>query len=228
MNIIKYNDIILHVPNRYYHSNLKNRFIKKIYEKEETYIAKKYFNNNDYVLEIGSCLGYVTSILSKKCKYVISIEGNPELKESLEITKKKNKLLNVDFINGYIDNKEKIIEFQTYDNIVAGSGDREDLNINNVRGWGNTLKTYNIKTILLNNIKNYNKINALMLDMEGGEYLFLKNYSDFIKKNIKKICVELHGHLMSDKQFDKKCLTEINKMGFKLIQKVGISYYFEK
>ena len=38
-----------------------------------------------------------------------------------------------------------MVEFQTYSNIVAGSGDRRDKNINNVRGWGNTQKIYKIK-----------------------------------------------------------------------------------
>ena len=102
----------------------------------------KYFNKKDNVLEIGSCLGYTTSILSKVVSKVISIEGNPELKESLNRMKIENNLENVVFLNSFISKSKDNVNFQTYDNIVAGSGDREDMSINNVRGWGNSLKEY--------------------------------------------------------------------------------------
>ena len=227
----KYNylNISINIPDRYFHKNLTDRFKKNTYEKEEINFINKYFKSNDYILELGSCLGIVSILLAKKCEYVISIEANPELKESLLLTKKENNLTNIDFLNGYLDLEKKNIEYQTYDNIVAGSGDREDKNINNVRGWGDTLKIYNIETILLQDIKNINKINSLVIDIEGGELKFLENYKNFISLQIKKICIELHGHLMKDnKNFDKKCIELINKMGFKLIEKNGVSYYFEK
>ena len=229
MEIIKYNDIKLYVPIRYYHNNLKERFIKGTYEKEEIYLSKKYFNINDNVLELGSCLGYIASVLSKICNNIISIEANPELKVSLDNTKNANNLQNVTFINGYLDIEKKYIDFQSYDNIVAGSGDREDLNINNTRGWGDTLKLYKISTILMNEIDNIDTINSLVIDIEGGELTFLKNFKTFIENNIKKICIELHGHLMKDgRNFDIQCLQLIKQMGFKQIENIGISYYFEK
>tara|TARA_B100001094_G_C18161135_1_gene789414 strand:+ start:1505 stop:2197 length:693 start_codon:yes stop_codon:yes gene_type:complete len=230
MKVVNYLGFNIYVPIRYYHSNLIERFEKNIYEKEEIGFITKYFNNNDYVLELGSCLGIVSGLLSKICNNVISIEANPELKESLELTKNHNKLDNLIFINGYLDKEKKEIEYQTYDNIVAGSGDREDKEINNVRGWGNTQKIYNIQTIILNEIKNIENINSLVIDIEGGELKFLYNFDNFIKSNIKKICIELHGHLMKENEdsFNSKCINKIIKNGFKLIERNGISYYFEK
>jgi FkbM family methyltransferase len=228
MNTIVYKNIILHIPDRYYHKNLTNRFENNTYEKEELYLSHKYLNKNDNVLELGSCLGVIASSLSNICNNVISIEANPELKDALQLTKKHNKLDNVTFLSGYLDIEERIVEFQTYDNIVAGSGDREDLEINNVRGWGHTLKKYNVHTILLNKINNYTEINCLVIDIEGGELDFLQKFKDFILVNINKLCIELHGHLMKDKLFNRKCLTLLNEMGFKLKDRLGISYYFEK
>jgi FkbM family methyltransferase len=230
MKIINYYGFDIYVPYRYYHSNLIERFEKNIYEKEEIGFVNKYFNKNDYVLELGSCLGIVSALLSKICNNVISVEANPELKESLELTKKNNNLDNVLFINGYLDKEKKEIEYQTYDNIVAGSGDREDKEINNVRGWGNTQKIYNIQTIILNEIENIENINSLVIDIEGGELKFLYNFDNFINSNIKKICIELHGHLMKENEdsFNCKCINMIIKNGFKLIERNGISYYFEK
>ena len=228
MKIIKYNNLYLHVPDRYYHNNLTDRFEQGIYEKEEIYLCKKYIKQDDNVLELGSCLGFIAAYLSKISNSVISIEANPELKDSLELTKIKNNLDNVEFIHGYLDIVNKEVEFQTYSNIVAGSGDREDLHINNVRGWGDSLKIYKVNTILLEDIKNYEKINALVIDIEGGELIFLKNYKNFIKNNINKLCIELHGHLMKDKFFNRQCISIILEMGFKIIEQIGISYYFEK
>lgn len=229
MKTIIYNNFILNVPDRYYHDNLTNRFKKGIYEKEEITICKKYIKNNDNVLELGSYLWYIACNLSKICNSVTSIEANPELKDSLELTKNVNNLNNVEFINGCLDITNTEVDFQTYGNIVAGSADREDLQINNVRGWGDTLKMYKVNTILLEDIKHHDKINVLVIDIEGGELTFLEKFKNFIETNINKMCIELHGHLMKGgRTFDIQCLGLIKQMGFKQIEQIGISYYFEK
>tara|TARA_Y100000592_G_C5394966_1_gene280136 strand:- start:227 stop:919 length:693 start_codon:yes stop_codon:yes gene_type:complete len=229
MKNIIYNNTKLYIPKRYYHDNLLDRFKKNCYEKEESEIVCTYFNKYDNVLEIGSCLGYVTSLLSKKVNSVITIEANPELKESLNLCISNNKLNNVTFYNTYISNNiDEKINFQTYDNIVAGSGDREDKEINNVRGWGDTQKNYSIKPTKLLDIDNINLVNALVLDIEGGELKFFQENKEFIKNNINKITVELHGHLMKDKNFDRKCLQVLTDLNFKIIKRDGISYYLEK
>lgn len=207
---------------------LTNRFKNNAYEKEEVYLSRKYIKKDDNVLELGSCLGFVACNLSSLCNSVISIEANPELCEALQMTKQVNNLDNVQFLQGYLDVVHKQIDFQTYNNIVAGSGDREDLEINNVGGWGNTLKLYKVNTILIDEIPNHSDINALVMDIEGGELALLDNFHNFIKNNIKKLSIELHGFLMKDKEFDKKCLQKIENMGFKKIEQIGISYYFEK
>lgn len=227
MKKITYNGKVLNVPMRYFHDNLLNRFQKNTYEKEEVYLSQKYFDKSDNVLELGSCLGYISCILSDKVGSIISVEANPELKPCLIQTKKDNNLSNVEFLNTYIDIEHKVIDFQTYDNIVAGSGDREDLEINNTRGWGDTLKMYKINTSTLNDIVGIDKVNALVIDIEGGELSFLRNNQDFLKKNIKKICIELHGHLMRDPTFDKQCVSAMNDIGFVIKEKMGITYYFE-
>lgn len=225
---IEYNNVILHVPKRYYHDNLTNRFKNNVYEKEETSLINKYFNENDNVLEIGSCLGYITTLLSRKCKYIISVEANPELKDVLELTKTENKLTNVTLINGFISNTKDNVQFQTYDNIVAGSGDREDLSINNARGWGHTIKKYELKTINLNTIDKIDTINSFMLDMEGGELYFLDENKEYIKNKINKICLELHGHLMKDPEYNDKCMKLLVSLGFSLKQRTGNSYLYIK
>ena len=228
MNTIFYKNVKLYVPERYYHKNLLDRFEENRYEKEESELVDKYFNKKDNVLEIGSCLGYVTSLLSNKVNSVITIEANPELKESLNQCINFNNLSNVTFYSAFISNNNQAIEFQTYDNVVAGSGDRQDKEINNVRGWGSTQKIYKIIPTKLSDIPNIDYINALVLDVEGGELKFFEENKNFINKNIKKICIELHGHLMKDSNFDKKCLQFLEDLNFKIIKQYGITYYLEK
>lgn len=228
MNEVVYEGKCLYIPDRYFHENLKSRFVRKTYEIEESVMIKSYFNKNDDVLEIGSCLGYTTCLLSDNCKSVVSVEANPELSEGLALCKQKNNLKNVTFVNGYLDEVKKTIKFQTYDNVVAGSGDREDLTMNNVCGWGDSLKTYDVETITLDELLKDNNFNSMMIDMEGGELKFIQQNIDFIDKNINKICIELHGFMMKDKDFNTKCINALKQAGFRLIKQNVITYYFEK
>lgn len=229
MKTITFRGVTLHVPERYWHDDLTNRFKEGRWEVPECDIVNRFFSSTDNVLELGSCLGYVTSILSKKCKKVISIEANPELKEVLDKTKDVNSMNNVEFINGYVDSEHKKVDFQTYGNIVAGSGDREDLTMNNTRGWGHTLKMYTLSTITLDDIPGVSEVNAMMMDIEGGELKFIENHKEFLKNQINKLCVELHGHQMkTGNEFNILCIQALIDMGFGLVTQNGCSYYFEK
>jgi len=225
MKQLSHKNKTLFVPERYFHSNLTDRFKNDCYEKEEVQLATKYFNKTDNVLELGSCLGFLACVLSDCCNIIISVEANPELEGCLELTKTENMLVNVEFVNGYLDSIHREIDFQTYDNIVAGSGDRED----NGRGWGDSLKLYKINTITLEDIPNVSKINVLLIDIEGGELNFLETHREFIRNKINKICIELHGHLMKGgSNFNNKCIKLMESLGFKLIERLGCSYYYEK
>lgn len=230
MKQILYNNTYLYVPDRYYHNNLENRFNNKNYEKDEVYMIAKYYREKDNVLEIGSCLGYTASKLSKKVNSVVSLEANPELQEVLGIMKDKNKLSNVNFVSGFLSETRKYVDFQTYDNIVAGSGDREDMEINNVRGWGDSLINYKLKTIKTSEIPLIENINTLFLDMEGGELILFEENSNFISKQINKVTVELHGHQMkmNDDIFNKKCCNILISCGLKFKERSGNTYHFER
>lgn len=234
MKSIVYKNIKFFVPDRYYHHNLLHRFTNNLYEKSEADIVNKFYKENDIVLEMGTCLGYISYILSKKVNSVISIEGNPELSESIKLFKKENNINNVNYINGYISNTKNIIDFQTYKNIVAGSGDRKDKYINNVRGWGDSQKIYKIKPIKLNDIPNIENVNSLVMDIEGGELIFLQENINFIKNQISKVTFEVHGHLMYgdssalSKKFNNDCFKLLIDNGFNLKYYQSNTYHFEK
>lgn len=220
---IIYDDINLYIPQRYINKNLLDRFKAKTYESPEIRLIKKYFDKNDYVLDIGACLGYTTAVLAKKCSYVIGVEANPELAESLELMKKFNSINNLEIVNRYLSNSKQNIDFQTYDLIVAGSADRED----NAKAWGRTRKDYKIECQSINHINNIDKINAVCIDCEGGEREFLLENSAFFKQ-IDKVMIELHGFLMKDKNFNQRCIDILSSYNLILKEKIGYSYFFKK
>jgi FkbM family methyltransferase len=223
-SIIKYNNFIFNIPKRYYIDNLKNRFKNFTYEKDEINMISKYFNKNDYVLELGSCLGIVSCLLSNLSNHVISIEANPELKDCLELTKKINNISNIDFHNCFISNNETPIIFQTYDLIVASSGNRTDKQPEHL---AKTLRNYNLIPKNINSIKNIDKVNSIVLDIEGGELNFF-NENQLLLNQCNKIMVELHQRMMNDINFNKKCIDILMSYGFILKDRKDNNFYFEK
>jgi len=221
MKTIEYNSILLHIPERYYIKNLLDRFTTKTHEKDEVEASIKFIKNTDTVLELGSCVGYLACVISKYCNYIYSIEANPELDEALQLTKNKNNINNITFINGILtENKEPIL-FHSMDIIVGGSTNRDDIS------KYNTVKHY-IKPISIYNIKDWNKISVLIIDIEGGELELLKEYNEFIKNQIETIIIELHGRFMKDPQFNQKCINIINNCGLKYICKLGLGTFIFK
>jgi FkbM family methyltransferase len=224
MEIIKFKNIILNIPKRYYNDVIKNRFINDIYETYELYFVNKYFDKNDYVLELGSCLGFISFTLAKIVKHVISIEANPELENSLLSSQKMNNINNIDFHNCFISNDTKNIKFQTYDLITAGSGNRPRETVGNIL---NTLKEYELKPRNIKSINNINKVNSIILDIEGGELNFFIENKELLKK-CNKILAEFHQKLMNIPGFEKKCINILNSYDFILKEMKGGNFYFEK
>ena len=232
-----YEDIKLIIPSRYYHENLLGRFKANRYENPEKTLIEKYFDKNDNVLEFGTCLGYTAAILSHRVNKVISIEANPELEECLKKFKDINKLSNLELLNAYISNTKDEVEFQTYDNIVAGSADREIIKASKLNprfgGFGKNLKIYKLKTRDLGSIKNINEINSLVIDIEGGEVAFLIENEEFLN-SIDKILIELHGFFKEHKKkggtdkYNQKCIDILYSYGFCLKDNILHNYYFEK
>lgn len=219
---LEYNGIQLYIPERYAIEQLLSRFKHSSYEKEEVTLIK-YLDSKDRVLELGSCLGYLSICMAKKVESVIGIEANPELIDSLNKTKQMNKQTNIDFIHGIIDENEEEKEFYTYDLIVAGSADRSDHNTN---AYAKSKKSYKVKCMKIEEIKN--KPNVLVIDIEGGELDFLEKTKFYIKKYIDKIIIELHGRFMSDREFNKKCIQTMEECGLRVKEQKGESYYLEK
>jgi FkbM family methyltransferase len=210
MKTILYKDYQLFIPDRYFKKQLINRLNNNSYESPEASFVKRYCDTNDYVLEIGAGLGYVTSLLANKCAGVIAVEANPELEQSLFLTILANNLTNTTLICSYISNSKNSISFDTYDFLVAGSADRKD----NARNWKKTKKTYKINCINIKDIPNINLINTLVMDCEGGELTFLEENTNLLQQ-CSKVILELHESMMFP-GFNKKCLQLLKSNNFVL------------
>jgi len=208
MKSVTYKGYEIFVPDRYYTKNLLQRFTLNNYEATEGEFVSKICCDQQYVLEIGAGLGYITSLMSSMCKYVIAVEANPELELSLKMTIKTNNLQNVTCVNGFISNTKKNVPFHTYDLIVAGSADRRD----DALQWGKTKKQYNLSCIHIDEVPNISLVNTLVIDIEGGELNFLQENSKLLQQ-CEAAIIELHENIMYP-GFAKECLQVLAKNKF--------------
>ena len=223
MNIYKYKGFEFRADRE-----MGNRMLNNNYEKEEIKIITSVIDKNELknlkVLELGGCLGVVSTItnyfLSNKKNHVI-IEANPELIKYLEFNKDRNNCL-FHIENYFISNKPGSTYFKAYDKLVAGSAHRKDNLEKNQR-------TYLIKNVTLDSlVKKYDIFDFIIMDIEGGELEFLYQNIEYIKNNVKYLMVEIHEFLMY-KHFQIQCINVIIKeCNMRLIYQDGISFLFKK
>lgn len=203
------------------------RMNKGVYEKEEINMIlgiPRYEFEKLSILELGGCLGVVSvisnNLLIDKNNHVV-IEANPELIPILIHNKKKNNS-HFKIENCIISDKKNDTKFKVYDKVVAGSAHRLDNREKNPR-------VYSIKNKTLKSLVNkYCLFDCLIIDIEGGELDFLIENSDYIKKNVKYIIIEIHEFLMY-KNFQKKCLNILeNECNMVLVKQNGISFLYKK
>ena len=98
MRELEYNGVKLFVPARYCIPNFLNRFKRGTYEKDDVTAISK-MSSICNCLELGSCVGYTSAILSRKAKNVVSVEANPEMFPALDRMRAENNLHNLVFVN---------------------------------------------------------------------------------------------------------------------------------
>jgi hypothetical protein len=82
-----------------------------------------------------------------------------------------------------------------------------------------------VKNIEKKKIRNFDKFNTLILDIEGDEEYYIKNINKF--KNIKYLFFELHHNIIKEHKIIKLMkILKLNK--FILQDKCFNSYYFKK
>jgi FkbM family methyltransferase len=138
--------------------------------------------------------------MSKKALQIYSFEPLPSIYKKMNKNIALNKIKNIKTYNLAISNKDGNIKMTKTDNSVAS---RLDLNGN-----------INVKSISWNTLNKITpkKIDLLKIDIEGGEYLLIKQPK--ILDKVDQIIIELHINDHKDKENCIKLITIFKNKNF--------------
>lgn len=205
--VFKKNGLAIHIPFHLTNIAFRGRFLRDKYEKEEATYLSRYLSPGDKVIELGSCLGYVScltnQILEDKSQHVV-LEANPQLIAWIEKNRDEN---HCGFaIENCIISLQDKNEFYIHDLIVGGSTKRKTGHKIEVDGTSfSTLEK-----------KYHTKFNTLIMDIEGGELDLLRSHKDSIAK-FEKIFYEVHpfANILTVEEA-RECENILLSCGFKL------------
>lgn len=176
------NGLVIHVPYDMTDHRFRGRFVFNAYEKEEAKYLTTHLDSNATILELGSCLGYISCLTNRlivnKENHVV-LEANPNLIPWIEKNRKEN---DCSFsIENRIISKDRTSRFFIHDLIVGGSTKRA------------TGKQVEIAGVSIEELQKKHKLkfDTLIMDIEGGELEFFKNFQDTLKI-FKAIFFEIH------------------------------------
>lgn len=202
--VFKKDGVTIHVPLDLTDFKFRGRFVLDSYEEEESRYLSKYLSPDAKVLELGSCLGFVSCLtnllLTDKRQHVV-LEANPKLIPWIVKNREEN---NCEFqLENCIVSKTGKNPFYIHDLIVGGSAKRKTDNVIDIEGmtFESLRKKYNID------------FNTLIMDIEGGELQLLQNHkADIIQFNT--IFMEVHpfANILTreEAQQCEDILTELN------------------
>ena len=207
---------------KYISEEEKRRLTLGHWENEDVFLLKKYLSKEDSVLELGACIGFISSFTNKliEGKHVI-LEPNIELIPCLEETREKNNC-NFEILNKIVSDKEEE-EFDVSD-FRLGSRCLGKLN----QKRENYRKTQ-VQGIKMSELCAMYDFTFLFCDIEGSEYELIKNNLKEIE-SFDKIIFEFHDRFNStncNAEIHKECL-ELLKNKFDLVEQIRFTYYFEK
>ncbi len=185
-------------PSEFLHT-LKEIFVHEIY--------KGIYPPGSYIIDCGANIGLSTIYFKEQCSDAEIIAFEPDTK-NFELLAKNIASLNLSNITlrkeaVWIDDAE--IDFS--DDGTMGS----KIELNSVK------KTNPVKAIRLKNLLN-KKVNFLKLDIEGAEYLVLKDIAPELQR-VENLFIEYHG------KFNQ--INELTDM-FVIIQQAGFRYYIKE
>lgn len=182
---IPFYDTVIDVADPLITNHAKASIFWRLYEKHEVRFAKKYLSPDEDIIELGSSIGVIGSIISQiqKSGRFISVEANPALiganQKNLAINRKANYIL----INKAIDYFNKTVSFALDNSTLDGKITRGETHA----------PVITVDTITLNEICTDNNITryTLISDIEGAEITFLLHDAEALNK-CNKMIIELH------------------------------------
>ena len=187
-------------------------FLFKTYEYNDRKLIEKHINSKNRSIILGGGLGFIpvlTYIFSGN--KILVFEINKKIINNLKNNLVKNNVNFKIYNNNLVYKKTKNKYFYFSKDFLATSS---------------KIPTHNkmlIKNLEKSKVKNFNKYNTLILDIEGDEDYYILNIKKFSK--IKHVFFELHFNII-DKKRREKIMYVLRKNDFKLIEKCFNSYYF--
>ena len=215
----KKNGLTIHVPFDLTDIAFRGRFLQDKYEKEESTHLSNYLSPSDRVLELGSCLGYVSCLTNKVLddkKQHLVLEANPHLIDWIEKNKQENNC-HFEIEHCIISNKKKN-EFYIHDLIVGGSTKRAT--VHSIEVDGTTFSDLEVKHGI--------DFNTLIMDIEGGELELFREHRNEIAK-FQKIFYEVHpfANILTNEEA-RECELILTEIGFELLLRDGNFQIWEK
>ena len=159
-------------------SGLWEPYVKSILDKEVKY--------NDVIIDIGANIGVYAIPLAKRVSKVIAFEPHPKISEMLEKSIELNQLHNIILIKKPVGDMKKKVSYNL-SVIPMYSG----VNINN--NVDSAIETIEIQSIDLDTaLSMENKVDWLIIDVEGFEINVLNGARNILKKYSPKIIIEAH------------------------------------
>ena len=195
----------------------RSRFYFNVYELEERQLVRKYLKPDDKVIELGACIGVISSITNKvltspEANHVV-IEANPHLISWIYKNKHLNKSnYKVEFCALA---EGKTVTFYLNKLIVGGSMQKPE-------GTATEVPARTLDEIE----EKHGKFNVMIMDIEGGEYdIILKN--EFVLSHYRLLIVELHDDVLGEPRLEE-CRAVLRKLGFTLNERMDRTEVWSK
>ena len=189
-------------------------FLFKTYEYNDKKLIEKHITTKNRSVILGGGIGFIPVLVYKNSKNkMLVFEINKEIIKNLKNNLTYNKTDFKIFTNNLVYKKTKNKYFFFSNDFLSTSSKIK------------TKKKVLVQNLEKNKIKNFNKFNTLILDIEGDEDYYILNIHKF--SQIKYLFFELHFNIIN-KDKRKTIMDILSNNGFKLKDKCFNSYYFKK
>jgi FkbM family methyltransferase len=173
---------------------IRSAIVEGWYEAPEADQVEKITNPDDRVLEIGTGIGFISALLSRKTAHqILSYEANPQLIDFIRLVHEINGVENVTVVNAALTNGNSQSQIQLFvaQNFWASSTTSKP---------SKYVATLEVKAESLSHVVANFHPTMIVCDIEGGEFdLFF----DIHLHGVKKILLEIHSSKVAPQKINR-------------------------
>ncbi len=216
---IPHRSTIIHTPPQLVSNSIVSAIYFKAYERSELKFAKRYIADGETVIELGSSIGVVSSLIGKlKKSKLICVEANPYFIDIIKKNLQANISSDFKIYNRAISPEGPQYFYKGKDNLSGYLSDTK-------KPGGIQLESITLKEILK---ENYIDQYSLICDIEGAEVSLLINDKEALNCcNI--LVIETHNTTVNGNTYTNNDIKKmIETLGFSLEDSYGGIYVFRK